>query len=157
LLSNRKDLLAGLIFIVVAAFFAFSAQDLDTGTAFRMGPAYFPYVLSGLLAILGLLIIGQGLRHPGTPIGKVPGRGLVLILLAPIVFGLVVRGLGLAPAIAIVALLGAVASRRNTPLGIIGSVVVLTVGCVLIFSYGLGVPVPLVGPWLNPPPPASGG
>jgi hypothetical protein len=44
--------------------------------------------------------------------------------------------------------LAAIASRRNSLLDAGLLAAALTLFCVLIFSYGLGVPVPLLGPWL---------
>jgi hypothetical protein len=60
-----------------------------------------------------------------------------------------VRGLGLLPAIAIVALISSFASRRMKPVLAAGITVVLTVFCVLVFNVGLGLPIRLIGPWLS--------
>ena len=79
----------------------------------------------------------------------VPWRGLVLILAAPVVFGLTVRGLGLLPAIALVALISSFASRRMRPVLAAAITVVLTAFCVLVFNVGLGLPIRLIGPWLS--------
>jgi hypothetical protein len=113
-----------------------------------MGPGYFPLVLAGILVVLGLVILAQGIGHPTTGQLTVPWRGLVLILTAPVVFGLTVRGLGLVPAIMLVVLISAFASRRMTvPLAAVLTVA-LTLFCVLVFSFGLGLPLRLFGPWL---------
>ena len=48
-----KDLLAGLVFIVFGLAFAIAASRYQLGTAFRMGPGYFPVVLGGCLVLLG--------------------------------------------------------------------------------------------------------
>jgi hypothetical protein len=60
-----------------------------------------------------------------------------------------VRGLGLGPAIAIVVLLGASASRLMKPLTAIALTAVLTLFCVAIFIWGLGLPLKAIGPWLG--------
>jgi hypothetical protein len=146
---NTRDAAAGLIFVLIAALFAAGSLSLDLGTALRMGPGYFPLVLSGILAALGIAIIVRSLREAPLPFGAVPWRGLPLILAAPVVFGLTVRGLGLVPAVALVVLLSSFASRRMG----VGLALALTVGltlfCVLVFSYGLGLPIRLFGPWLG--------
>jgi hypothetical protein len=97
---NLRDVLAGLIFILIGASFALSARSIEIGTAFRMGPGYFPLLLSGLLMLIGAVIALSALAN-GTneSLGPVPWRGLVLVLAAPVVFGLTVRRLGLVPAI----------------------------------------------------------
>ena len=73
-----------------------------------------------------------------------PGKA---VLGAILFFGASVRGLGLALALFLTAFAAALASSENTPAraGLIA--LALTVFCVAIFSYGLGVPVPLLGAW----------
>jgi hypothetical protein len=55
-IRNAKDFWAGLMFIAFGLGFAIIARNYQMGTAVRMGPAYFPTVLGGLLAILGTVI-----------------------------------------------------------------------------------------------------
>ena len=79
-----------------------------------------------------------------------PWRGVVLILGALVFFGATIRGLGLVPA-----LFGAGLRSARSPAGTNGPsrplllAAALTLLCVLIFHFGLGIPVPLVGPWLR--------
>jgi Tripartite tricarboxylate transporter TctB family len=144
-----RDIGAGLIFIVIGLLFGLGAMDLELGTALRMGPGYFPLILAGLLVALGLLIVVHGLGHSATGRLTVSWRGLVPILAAPVVFGLTVRGLGLAPALALVALISAFGSQRVSVALAVVLAVGLSVFCVLIFSLGLGLPLRLFGPWLG--------
>jgi hypothetical protein len=146
---NVKDLGAGVIFIVIGLLFGVGAMHHELGTALRMGPGYFPLVLAGLLVALGLAIVVHGLGHSTPDRLTVPWRGLVLILAAPVVFGLTVRGLGLAPALALVALISAFGSHRMSVSLAVALTVGLTVFCVLVFSLGLGLPLRLFGPWLG--------
>ena len=115
MIVNRKDLLCGLIFIVIGLLFAVGTKELPLGTAFRMGPGYFPLVLCGLLILIGLIIAVRAFGQEGTPLGGVPWRALLLILPATVIFGYTVRGLGLVPAIFLVAFSSAFASRQTTP------------------------------------------
>src|SRR4029450_13242214 len=107
--ANTKDLSAGLLFIAIAALFAFGTLDLDLGTLLKLGPGAFPLLLAGVLALLGLIIVAQAFRNPVTHEMVLPWRGIVLIVLAPILFGLTVRGLGLVPGIALVVAVSAFA------------------------------------------------
>ena len=149
MIANRKDLSAGLLFIAIAALFAVGTIDLDLGTPLKLGPGAFPLLLAGVLALLGLIIVANAFRTPGADIVAMPWRGIVLIVVAPIVFGLTVRGLGLAAGIALVVAVSAYASRRMTWKLTIALIVGLTIFCVLVFHVGLGLPVRLVGPWLG--------
>jgi hypothetical protein len=149
--AGIKDILSGLIFIGLGAAFGYAASGYELGTAFRMGPGYFPLLLAGALALLGVAIVVKGVTAAAadTPIGVVPWRGAVLVLGALVYFGATVRGLGLVPALFGTAILSALASRSNPPLAALVIALALTLACVLIFHYGLGVAVPLFGPWLG--------
>ena len=54
--KDSTDLAAGLLLMAIAAFFGWQTLDLEIGTSLRMGPGYFPMVLSGLLFVLGALV-----------------------------------------------------------------------------------------------------
>jgi hypothetical protein len=146
-----KDILSGLIFLGFGLAFGFAATGYEIGTAFRMGPGYFPLLLAGALSLLGGGIIFKGVTAAasGGPIGVVPWRGAVLIIGALVYFGATIRGVGLAPAVFGAGLLSALASRHNGPAAALLLAAALTLFCVLIFHYGLGIAVPLVGPWLR--------
>ena len=52
-IRNGKDFWAGAMFVGFGVWFMLVAQNYPMGSAVRMGPAYFPTMLGGLLAILG--------------------------------------------------------------------------------------------------------
>jgi hypothetical protein len=57
-IKSPKDLWAGLMFIGFGLFFAvWALANYQMGSAVRMGPAYFPAVLGGLLVVLGLMVL----------------------------------------------------------------------------------------------------
>ena len=147
--ANSKDLSAGLLFIAVAALFAAGTMELDLGTALRLGPGAFPLLLAGVLALLGLVIVVQAFRHPTAHVVAIPWRGIALIVVAPVIFGLTVRGLGLVASVALIVAVSAFASQRMSLKLAIALTVGLTVFCVLVFNVGLGLPLRLVGPWLG--------
>ncbi len=67
-ISNGKDLWAGIMFTGTGIFFMVASRAFPMGTAVRMGPAYFPTVLGGLLVVLGLVILARAflskIHHP---------------------------------------------------------------------------------------------
>lgn len=146
---NRKDLICGLVFIVIGLLFAYGGKDLPLGTAFRMGPGYFPMVLCGLLILLGLIIAVRSFGQIDSPLGGVPWRALLLILPATVIFGYGVRGLGLVPAVFLVGFSSAFASRQTGPIFAFFLAVILTVFCAAVFVWGLGLPIPLFGSWVR--------
>lgn len=147
--ANIKDLSAGLLFIAIAAMFGLGALDLDLGTPLKLGPGAFPLLLAGLLAMLGAIVVLQAFRNPAAHVVVIPWRGIALILIAPIIFGLTIRGLGLLISVALVVAVSAYASRRMSLKLAIGLTIGLTIFCVLVFNVGLGLPVRLFGPWVG--------
>lgn len=146
---NRRDAASGAIFVAIGAAFALGSRSLEIGSAFRMGPGYFPLALSFILMVVGLVIIATSFTGREEPLTPVPWRGLVLVLAAPILFGLSVRKLGLLPAIVLTVLISVYASRRASPVLAIVLCSSLTLFCLGVFTYGLGLPLPLIGPWLR--------
>lgn len=138
-----------LLFIAFGAFFGISSLGLDLGTTFRMGPGYFPLVLSAMLVVLGVVILIQATRVEGEPLGPIAWRGIAFILPAPIFFGLTVRGLGFVPAIFFTALIAAFASHKMKPGMALILAALLTVFSVAVFSYALGLPFQRFGPWVQ--------
>ena len=134
-----------------SGFFLFG-QELEMGTSFRMGPGYFPTILSILMIGLGAVIAAQALRAPTTEhsFGQVPWRGLLLLIGAVLFFGFVVRGVGLAPAVLIVVLATAWASRYARLRSSLPLSIGLAAFCAVLFIRLLGLPLPLTGPWLSP-------
>ncbi|MBS3652218.1 tripartite tricarboxylate transporter TctB family protein [Pseudaminobacter sp. 19-2017] len=146
---DRTNALCGALFIAAGLFFMIQSLDLEMGTAFRMGPGYFPMLLSGILVLLGLIVLIQATRVEGEPAGPLAWRGMLLLLPAPILFGLTVRGLGFVPAIFLAALVASFASRRMTITMALVLSLILTVFSVAVFSYGLNLPFQRFGPWLR--------
>lgn len=146
---DRTNLACGGFFMAAGLYFGIQALGLEIGTAFRMGPGYFPLILSGLLFLLGIIVVVQAFRSAGEPMGAIAWRGMVLILAAPVVFGLTVRGLGFAPAVFLAALIASFASRRMTVLVAMTLALLVALFALAVFSYGLGLPFPRIGPWLR--------
>jgi putative tricarboxylic transport membrane protein len=88
-ITNGKDFWAGLMFIAFGLGFMYVAQNYAMGNAVRMGPAYFPMVLGGLLAVLGAVVFLRGFfSKVSHPLKLFPFRlwvlvgGLVLCVIA---------------------------------------------------------------------------
>jgi hypothetical protein len=146
---DTTNAICGALLVATGAFFAFQSYNLDLGTTLRMGPGYFPLLLSGVLIILGAIIFVQAMRVQGEPMGLLAWRGMLFILPAPIFFGLTVRGLGFVPAIFLTAFIACFASHRMTVIHAILLSVLLTAFSVGVFSYGLGLPFERFGPWVR--------
>jgi putative tricarboxylic transport membrane protein len=149
-IRNPKDVLCGLLLLAVAGVFAVGLLELPIGTAFRMGPGYFPLVLMLLLAGLGIAILVSGLRIEGEPGGRpIPWRALLVVTFAIVVFGTTLKGLGLVLALTAAVLIATAAARPWRPLAAFATTLTLVAGCVAVFSFGLGLPLSLFGPWVG--------
>ena len=147
---NIKDIAAGAIFVLLGLAFAVAAMTgLRMGSGLNMGPGYFPRALGFILAALGLVIIAGAINKPNSPIGRISWRGIALITAALFYFAFGVRTLGLVPALAGCVVLACLASDRISLLRAATISAALTVMVTLLFVYGLGLPIPPIGPWLG--------
>jgi len=149
MIRSEKEFWAGLIYIFFGASAIIVGRDYPMGTAFRMGPAYFPTILGGLLVLIGVVAVIRSFVVAGAPIGRFAIRGLLFVSVSIFLFGFLVRGLGLAVALPVLVIVSAYASTkfRWGPMLIIA--IGVTVFCVVVFLKGLGIPLPVLGPWLG--------
>jgi hypothetical protein len=141
---------SGTLLAVGIGFGISSIFTMDVGSALRMGPGYFPLILSIVIIVIGVVIGIKALRdteafHPQIA----PLRALAAIIVTPILFGLTVRGLGFVPAVVLTSLSAATAATGQRPLVVLAITLGITVFCLGVFYYGLGLPVRLIGPWLG--------
>lgn len=149
MIKSSKDFWSGLLYIFFGACVVLIGRDYSMGTALRMGPAYFPTLLGGLLCVVGLVSLVRSFIVQGTPVGKLALRQLAIVSASVVLFGMIVRGAGLAIALPLLIMISAMASARFHWLPSIAMATGLTVFCVLVFLQGLGIPLPLIGSWLG--------
>jgi hypothetical protein len=111
---KNRDVLSGLLFILVGAFVAIKAyNDYPVGTLARMGPGYFPLILGVALALVGVVVIALALNVQGLDLKPNFGaRTFVAVLLSALVFGLLVERVGLMPSALALTLIAAAAEKR---------------------------------------------
>jgi putative tricarboxylic transport membrane protein len=148
-IKNPKNFFSGLMFLAVASLFAYGLQELSIGSALRMGPGYFPLVLVLLIALLGLVLMVNGVWVAGEPFGTIPWRSIALITLPTIFFGATLKGLGLVPSLSLTIFATSFATRRWDLTTSIAVTVCLVAFSWLIFVRGLGLPLALLGPWVG--------
>lgn len=148
-IRHPKDFWTGIIFLFVGLSAVYIGQDYTMGTAGRMGPAYFPTILGALLSCIGLIAVIRSCVRSGEAVGKFYIREIILILSAVILFGVLMRGAGLVPAVLVLVLLSAYASPKFTWVPSLLIAVGLAVFSVVVFVKLLGLPMPILGPWLG--------
>jgi hypothetical protein len=150
IVKSPKDFWTGVIYMGFGAFAFWIARDYSFGTASRMGPGYFPSVLSGLLMLFGALALLRGIRKEGPPLGVFAWKAAAIVLIATAAFGFLLARAGLVIALIVLILGSASASAKfrfewKAALAAIG----LITFCVLVFLKGLGLPIPLLGSWFG--------
>jgi hypothetical protein len=135
----------GLFFIVLGAAAMWVSRDYPLGDLNRMGPGYFPRMLSVGLIVLGLLIVRQGLPGLAGAKGLRAGldRSFWLIPLALVVFGFAVEPLGVVLAMALTLAVAGAAHREARIVEVAISIVTLIALSVLIFVVALKLPLRL--------------
>jgi hypothetical protein len=148
-IGESKDFWSGVIFFAVGAAFAGLGRDYRMGTTMRMGAGYFPTVLGGLLALIGVALMVRTLFRPGPSLGRLAYGKVALVTAANILFALLLRRLGLVLAIVLLVMVSAYASRRfRWPAGF-ALAIGLAIGSSIIFVWLLKLPIPIVGTWLG--------
>lgn len=149
MIRSTRDFWSGLIYIFLGASAVVIARDYDMGTTLKMGAAYFPTVLGGLLVVVGAISMVRSFIVQGAPIGRFASKGLLSVVGSVLLFGFIVRGAGLAVALPLLVVVSALASSRFRWGPTLAIATGLTVFCALVFIKGLGVPLPVIGPWFG--------
>jgi hypothetical protein len=142
---NWRNLTFAAIFVVFSLVTGIHAwRNMTVGTASAMGPGFFPLMLSIALGLLALCV-GLTARDNPWPLRLAPWKAQALVILAPVVFALSIRTLGLVPAVAATIFMTCFASRFAT----LREAALLSAGfttfCVVVFHYLLALPIPLWG------------
>lgn len=147
---RSKDVLAGLFFLAVAGLFGYAAAILPLGTALRMGPGYFPLLLSGTLALLGLITLVGGILNasPATAIEPFFLSRVLIISLSGLAFALGLEPLGFPIALFLTVMIASTASRSFRLIPTIALAVGVALVSWVLFAKILGIQLHALGSWL---------
>jgi hypothetical protein len=149
LIRNEKDFWIGVVYLAFGSAAIIIGRDYSMGTALKMGPSYFPTILGSLLILIGIISLVRSFVKPGTPFGVFALKGLILIIASIILFGFIVRWVGLVIALPILVIISSYASIRFRWKYSLALAAGLTIFCILVFLKGLGVPLPILGSWFG--------
>lgn len=142
------DRLAGLVFILLGAVFLWLGVDFGFGSMLRMGPGFFPVILSGLLIAAGFVISGKSLVADEAV--KMPRVGpMARVLGAMVIFAAFMQPLGSYLTLPVVVLLAASASPAFRWRSALPLAAGLTLCSDLIFRVALGLPLHAIGTWIG--------
>jgi hypothetical protein len=149
--AQKRDLYAGALLILMGLGAVIEGRTNSIGTLTDMGAGYFPIALGVALAGLGAVIalgsfsIGGVARDElGEALHPPDWRGCVAIVLGMLAFIVLGRFFGLAPAILTSAFISALGDRDSTLKSAAILALSLTIFAVVLFSYLLQLPFPVV-------------
>lgn len=144
-IKHQKDFWSGVMFLALGLAFVGFAQSYALGTAQRMGPGYFPTVLGGLLAVLGLTVAIKGLARAERDgdVERFHFGPLAVVLGAVALFAFLLRPAGLVAALLVLIGVSAYASHEFRVREVIPLAAFLVVLVLAVFIWGLGMVVPV--------------
>jgi hypothetical protein len=148
-IRHPKDFWTGIIFLVVGLAAVIIGRNYPMGTAGRMGPAYFPTILGGLLALIGVAAIVRAFFRQGEPIGKLAIKETILVLTAVLLFGFLIRGGGVLISVFAIIVVSGYASTHFKWRYAIPVAIGLSAFAILVFIKLLGLPIDIIGPWFG--------
>jgi putative tricarboxylic transport membrane protein len=143
-LRENKGFWSGMHFMGIGALGLYVAQDYPMGSALRMGPGYFPNVLSGMLILFGIYCLIQGLLNAEPIKGNWSIRALLILPVATLVFGILMEHAGFIPALIVLIFIAAFAGPEFKFFEVLVLAIGLTIGSWALFIWGLGLPYPLI-------------
>ena len=143
-IKSPQDFWAGLMFIVFGLFFVVVAlMYYQMGSSVRMGPAYFPVMLGGLLAVLGAIVLVNSLVMEGPAVAKFHFRPLLFIAASSLAFAYLLKPLGLPLAAVALIFICAYGGHEFRWKEVAIMSVVLVIFSVLVFVEALALPFPI--------------
>lgn len=142
-LRDNQDFWAGVMLVALGATAVVIARNYPFGTSLRMGPGYFPTVLGSILTLFGLWFIVKAFRSTDTIEPGWSLRALLVIPLSLVLFGVLMNYAGFVPALVVLIFGSALATTEFRLFEVVLLTVGLTIGCVAVFIWGLGLPYPL--------------
>lgn len=146
--SMGTDRLAGAFFIAAGLIFLLLGRDFGFGSMHRIGPGFFPIILSCLLILLGGAILAKSLISDETFV--MPRLGpFVRVIAAIAIFAGLTQPVGTYVILPIVVVLAASASVHFRWKSALVLAAGITICSDLIFRMALGLPLYAIGSWFG--------
>jgi len=144
-IRSQKDFASGLMFILVGLGFSFVARGYSMGTAAKMGPGYFPFWLGIVLALLGALVTWSSLSSKGEEdhLARWDLKILLWILGSVVLFGLLLKPLGMVLSVVVLVLVSSMASHEFSWKGAVLNAIILVLISLGAFVYGINLQMPV--------------
>lgn len=141
-IRSPQDLGAGAVFVLIGVAGFFFARDLAFGSASRMGPGYFPSIVSALIFALGLGLGARSLAVEGPRVEPMRLRPIAFVVGAVLAFGVLLDLVGLAATTFALTVAVSYARREVKLLETVLLGAGLALFVVGLFVYALSQPLP---------------
>jgi len=150
LVKSSQEFGAGLFLIAVAAFAYWQGLQLPRGTLRAMGPGMLPQTLAIMVGAGGLGLVLSGLFTRGPKLDRWSLRGPFFVFGGILLFSMLIRTGGLIIAGPVTMIFGSMATpdfrwKEATIFSLI-----MTTFCIVLFKILLRLPIPVIGPVLEP-------
>lgn len=136
-----KDAVGGVCLVAVGALGLWGVQDLPIEELRRMGPGYFPAIVSTLLILVGIAIASRPLWTRPEAIAHVDWRAFLVTSASIVFFAFALRPLGVLIATAGLVSIVSLASPGIRWRTILVLSMVLPAIVIALFVFGLGIPL----------------
>ncbi len=146
-----KDHLGGALLLVMGVAVVIAGVGYGTGTLRQMGSGFFPVVLGGLMALIGVALLASAraaaadppaeMAHLAGPV--VQWRGWLCIIGGVAAFVVLGDHGGLVPASFVSVFVAAMGDRQNTWRSAAGLASLMTLLAIVVFHFGLHLLLPL--------------
>lgn len=143
LLRSPQELASTLLISAISLAGLWIGRDWETGTLASVQAGFFPRLVCLMLLFLGIANLLRAMAGEGAATPSWSWRPSVAITAAVLSFAAVLDRAGLVFAILALIAIGGFAGRPLRPVALAVLWVSLAGSCVAIFSWGLGLPLPI--------------
>jgi hypothetical protein len=131
------------VFFVIGGAGLWFGRELERGTAAKMGTGYFPFILSWLILLIGVVLVARSLALDGPAVERPQWRPIAFIIGAVVGFGYLLQWTGLLAAALMVTLIAAYARQNVRLRDYFWLGAGLAVFTAAVFVFALNQPLPL--------------
>lgn len=140
----NQDLAGGLFLVVTGLIFLWQGSDLPMGTLRSVGPGMMPLAVAIMLIAGGAMLAVMGIGKDKTRLPFFSYRGVFFIIGGILIFGFLIRSVGLIAAGPLSMIFASYASRETRIVETTIFSVIMTAFCIFLFKYLLALPIPVV-------------
>lgn len=149
--TDSRNFAAGLLYIVFGAGVAYGALGLQIGSPRNMGAGFFPFAVAVALVITGIVVLLGAIHRnaPETGLGSWNLRPILIVCAAVVAFGALLKPAGILIAVPVLIAITTFATKERSIRQYLISVAVLLPLTWALFIAMLGLPIPVLPPFLS--------